>query len=500
MSPNPMSLDLPHEGLARAADRAARAIPPAWPLASSVAVNPFLGQSGESLATAGARLARVAGASIVMPRNWFLDRIQSGIIADIDLEGALASAPAALRPQSLADLKAAARLPRGEIRALSTLADLAASVSGIDWPGLIAERFGAWAAGYFDEGQALWAAPRGRGAYAAWRAVATHDLTPEIAGLTGFATFVSEAPESAAGVLARASRRLGLIPEALETYFHRLLTTLGGWAQYARYKLWQAELGGGSDETIVDVLAIRLLWEEALFDRFGAQVGADWANAIADHARPVSASADHVVDEILQEASERAAQRALAAALEGPSRAAPAGRPDMQAAFCIDVRSEIFRRALESVDPQIQTLGFAGFFGLAASHRRFASDIRELRSPALIKPSAMTCSGGPDEAAADLSARFKARARRAWGRFKLAAVSSFAFVEGTGPIYAVKLLRDALGLAWREGSRRPRAAGRDRDGPRCSGRDRRERVAGDVADPRLRAARAPRRAWRECRQ
>ena len=53
----------------------------------------------------------------------------------------------------------------------------------MDWPGIIAERFGAWAAGYFDEGQALWAAPKGKGAYAAWRAIATHDLTPEIAKL-----------------------------------------------------------------------------------------------------------------------------------------------------------------------------------------------------------------------------------------------------------------------------------------------------------------------------
>jgi len=40
----------------------------------------------------------------------------------------------------------------------------------------------------------------------------------------------------------------------------------------------------------------------------------------------------------------------------------------------------------------------------------------------------------------------KARAARAWGRFKLAAVSSFAFVEAAGPIYVAKLLADALGL------------------------------------------------------
>ena len=44
------------EGLAetaQAVEAAVRAIPPVWPLASSVAVNPFLGQTGESLETRG---------------------------------------------------------------------------------------------------------------------------------------------------------------------------------------------------------------------------------------------------------------------------------------------------------------------------------------------------------------------------------------------------------------------------------------------------------------
>jgi hypothetical protein len=445
MSSQQSSVDIDLDSISRAADRAARAIPPAWPLSSSVAVNPFIGQSGESLATAGARLARVAGARVVMPRTWFLDKIEAGVIADVDLEGARVRARAELRPQSLADLKAVARLPRPEAHPLPTIADLAANASGVDWSRLIDERFGAWAAGYFDAGQALWSAPRGRGPYAAWRAVATHDLTPEIAGLAGFASFVFEAPESIAGVLARATRRLGLRPEALETYFHQLLMTLGGWAQYARYKLWQAELAGASDATITDFLAIRLLWEEALFERHGAQIGADWRKVLAQHAHPVTPSADDVVDEILQEASERSAQRALATKLAAPSRRASVQKPWLQAAFCIDVRSEVFRRALETVDPGIQTLGFAGFFGLAVSHRRFASDARELRAPVLIHPSVMSCSGDPANANADLSARVAARALRAWGRFKLAAVSSFAFVEGTGPIYAAKLLRDALG-------------------------------------------------------
>ena len=429
-----------------AADRATRAIPPVWPLASSVAVNPFLGQADESLATVGARLQRVAGAPVTMPRSWYEARITGGVITDADLSDALASAPSALRPASLAALKSAARVSKPEINAAPTIADLAAEASGIDWPGLISERFGAWASGYFDEGQALWAAPRGRGAYGAWRAVATHDLTPEIVGLSGFAIHVSEAPERAPDSLANVVQRLSLPAEALETYFHQLLMTLGGWAQYARYQLWQAELGGGADATITDFLTIRLIWEAALFNRYEGQIGVRWNAVIASHAAPVTPTADHVIDAILQEASERAAQRSLAETLAAPGAVSTENRPALQAAFCIDVRSEVFRRALESVNPDIQTLGFAGFFGLTASHRRFASDVQELRLPVLLNPGLMTCSGGADDAAADQSARFKARAKRAWGRFKLAAVSSFAFVEATGPLYASKLVGDALGL------------------------------------------------------
>jgi uncharacterized protein YbcC (UPF0753/DUF2309 family) len=429
-----------------AADRAARAIPPAWPLASSVAVNPFLGQTGESLATVGARLARVAGVRLTMPRSWYQAQIGAGVITDADLTEALAGAPVALRPANLAALKSAAHLSTREARALPTIADLAAEVSGVDWPGLISERFGAWAAGYFDEGQALWAAPRGRGAYAAWRAVATHDLTPEIAGLSGFATYISDAPETASDALAGVVLRIGLPAAAMETYFHQMLMTLGGWAQYARYRLWQAELGGGANTTITDFLAIRLVWEAALFDRYGAQIADRWKAVIAAHASPVLPTAELVVDAILQEASERAAQRNLAETLASPGRVATANRPVLQVAFCIDVRSEVFRRALESVNPDIQTIGFAGFFGLPASHRRFASDVQELRLPVLLKPGLTTCSGGPEDAASDRSARYKARAKRAWGRFKLAAVSSFAFVEATGPVYVGKLVSDALGF------------------------------------------------------
>jgi hypothetical protein len=429
-----------------AADAAGRQIPPLWPLSSSVAVNPFLGHTDGPLWVAGAQLARASGTAVTMPRRWYRDRIASGSIKDEDLSAALADAPAALRPADLAMLKAACWSDARPIRAVPTVASLCADASGVDWPGLIADRFTAWAAGYFDEGQALWAAPSGGSALALWRSWAVHDLTPEIVGLSGFARHVSDVPDGTLPALARATARLGLSPDALESYFYQMLLSLGGWAQYARYRLWQSELDGGSDGTLRDLLAIRLIWEEALFVRYEERIGGAWASAAAEHATPARPTRDQVIDSILQDAAERAAQRALAATLADAPPAAASGRPALQAAFCIDVRSEVFRRALEGLDPSIRTLGFAGFFGLPTAHRRFASDIEERRLPVLLNPSLHTCAGGPDVASADQSARVAARSRRAWGRFRQAAVSSFAFVEAAGLLYLGKLMKDSLGL------------------------------------------------------
>ncbi len=434
------SSKISNKKLHEASDAAARAIPPVWPLASSVAVNPYLGQAHETLAQVGARLGRVGGVPVTMPRSWYQERIDDGSLTDADLEAALAAQAGG---PDLAKLKRAAALAEATPEALPTVADLAADASGTDWPDLVMDRFGNWAAGYFDQGQALWAAPKRRGAYDAWRGAATHDLTPEIAGLSGFAQFISETPDTADEARQRAAATLGLTAASLETYLHQLLFTLGGWAQVARQHLWQAELAGEAEATITDLLTIRLLWEEALFIQYESKIGETWAEILRAHAAPVQADEALAINAILQGAWERSVQRDLADTLSAPAPKPSKDRPALQAAFCIDVRSEVYRRALESVDPGIRTLGFAGFFGLTPAHKGFASDIEERRLPVLLNPGVCSTSVG-DDLGVDQNARFKARASRAWGRFKLAAVSSFAFVETMGPVYAGKLLRDAL--------------------------------------------------------
>lgn len=427
-----------------AAEAAGRAVPPAFPLDATVAVNPFLGQTEEDLAAAAARLARVAGVRVTRTGADYVAAIKDGRITADDLADALAAATSPLKPAIVTGLREVAEtLGNGPApRALPTVADLAAEATGIDWPALIDRCIGLWAAGHFDRGQALWSPAPGSQAFAAWRAWAMHDLTPEIAGLEGFCAHVAAAPDTTERAILAAAEALGITDEAAPTAFHRIAMSLGGWAQHARWVLWQAELAGGTDRTLLDLLAIRLIWDEALLAH-APEVADKWAAAVAAHAKPVAATADEVALAILQDAADRGHQRRLVAALDGAAPAAGT-RPFLQAAFCIDVRSEVYRRALESVDTGIATIGFAGFFGLPLAHHAHGSDILEARLPVLLNPGVNTTSAG--DPAKDQADRIAARSKRAWGRFRQAAVSSFAFVEAMGPIYAVKLVKSALGF------------------------------------------------------
>ena len=89
------------------AEAAGRAIPPLWPLSSSVAVNPFLGQTEQNLPHVAALLGRVAGTPVTMARDWYQTKIGNGTVTDADLTAALAQFPDAAK--DIEALKAAQR-------------------------------------------------------------------------------------------------------------------------------------------------------------------------------------------------------------------------------------------------------------------------------------------------------------------------------------------------------------------------------------------------------
>lgn len=420
------------------AKNAAAHIPPLWSLEATVAVNPYVGQAGEPLQMAAARLARVAGVRTVAERANFKAKFAAGQLSVADLEAGLAEVPelAATVEELIAAMDKTVAAPE----TLPTLADLAEEVSDINWPDFVAERIGHWAGGHYDTGQALWPAPKTR-AWLSWRSFAQRDLTPEIFGLTGFASRVASMSMSARGALTKCAEDMGITAGACESYFHTLLMRLGGWAQLASGEAFRANLKGGANNDITDLLTAKLVFEAALLARYKDKIGDKWAKVLEAHAQPIVPSEDDLIDAALQAAADHAAARALDATL-AQSVAAKQVVPNVQAAFCIDVRSEVFRRALEASGDGIETIGFAGFFGIAAAHHGFASDVLETRGPVLINPGATSAATDPQDS--DVLTRVAKRVTRAWGRFRLAAVSSFAFVEATGPLYLGKLVRDSL--------------------------------------------------------
>ncbi len=420
------------------ARNAAAHIPPLWSLEATVAVNPYVGQAGEPLQVAAARLARVAGVRTVPERVHFKAKFVAGELSVADLEAGLAEVPelGISADALIAAMDKPGRLPE----TLPTLADLAEEVSDINWPDFVAERIGHWAGGHYDTGQALWPAPKTR-AWLSWRSFAQRDLTPEIFGLTGFASRVASMSMSARGALTKCAEDMGITADACESYFHTLLMRLGGWAQLASGEAFRADLKGEGNNDITDLLTAKLVFEAALLARYKDKIGDRWAQVLASHAQPIVPSEDDLIDAALQAAADHTAARALDETLALPV-AVKDDVPNVQAAFCIDVRSEVFRRALEASGDRIETIGFAGFFGIAAAHHGFASDVLETRGPVLINPGATSAATDPQDS--DMLTRVAKRVTRAWGRFRLAAVSSFAFVEATGPLYLGKLVRDSL--------------------------------------------------------
>lgn len=511
----PEAIDFGHGAPAAAADRAVldaaeragRRIAPLWPLRHFVAVNPFLGLSDHTYAAAVQRLRHVAGVDATIGHAACREALLRGRITDADLAAALAEHSGGHAGYlTLAEVKAALHGDSAPaLRRLPTVADVAASVSRRDWPGLVTDRVGAWAAGYFDIGQAAWPSPwRGESAYAAWRAEALLDRTPEVMGLPRFREIIAGLPASADAVLVHGAIRLGLLPGGLELYFHRLLLSVSGWASWARYHVWQDEMDGRQSRLLVELLAIRLAWDVALHEALAsrtAMAGA-WsavAPRISEHA---TADTDAMVDAVLQSAYERAWQRDFLGKLTGTPAVPMDRRPAVQAAFCIDVRSELFRRALESLSPDIDTIGFAGFFGFPIEYVPIGRTVGGAQCPVLLKPRFVVCEavrGEADQEDQRLQGLRLDRLRvgQAWKSFKMAAVSCFGFVETAGWTYLGKLLTDTLGLTRpvphpEEDGLRPHEI--DSLAPRIDPRDLQGRATGFSAETRIDMAEAVLRA------
>jgi hypothetical protein len=459
----PLDADPVTPAVAQQIDAACNRIAPVWPLDRFVAVNPFHGLVEQRFEEAAATFRRIADARMYMSRTWYREQLDSGRITDEDLAEAARLCNSDLTPRELRAAAAAEhKTPKGGVPLLTALVD---ELDADDWSTFVVERISHHCAAFFDMGQATWKRPwEGMSLYASWRRFAAMDYSLTLMGQDAMRSRVKALPESPRACIASALGRLGIPETAALDYMHAALLDVGGWAAWTRLLRWEQELAGGSDDTIVELLAIRLAWDVLLYEHKStptlrprwreicARLGRGETGAGVGGDRSAKGRDDAEVEHALLTALELGYQRRLIADIGRSAGAdAPKTRPAVQAAFCIDVRSEIIRRAFETVCPKAQTLGFAGFFGIPMEHVPLGAVEPRSHLPVLLTPKYKVCSAIHDADAEDAEQAIATQRRRtgiakSWKAFKMGASSCFSFVEAAGLLlYAPKIIADSFG-------------------------------------------------------
>lgn len=451
--------------LEAACRQACGSIAPAWPLDRAIAVNPHWQRIGRPLREVAARMALLGEIQVFPPRQRQREAWVAGRIAPADLSEALAAHPEAqalgLTPERCVEALAAAPALSPLPLLIDVLDDDPRRSTRLSWREAITHQVGQACAAYFDHHQADWQPRREGGLYGFWRESIQHDPTiGMLMGLPGLRRGLQALPATREAAEQWVMHRLDLPESAWADYLEAVLLTVQGWASWCAWLGWQAGQQGQTDPHLRELLAIRLAWGALLLECKGEPAArtafqalkAAWRDAPR---RLDDASHALVVDEVWQHALELGLQRQLAAGLlaRAGTASAASARPRAQAVFCIDVRSEPLRRAVESVDPEVQTMGFAGFFGLPVAYTPLASEARRPQLPGLLAPAMEVVDGVIDaqgrhdpQRTADLAGLREERFGRAqhWDRVTRWPGAAFSFVESLGLGYLGTLARGLL--------------------------------------------------------
>lgn len=437
--------------------KACKKIAPLWPLESSVAVNPYLGLIDQKFESVAQNLSTIGGIQMTLPISFYKQKLEEGQIAYKDLASVLANKKSRQKLDEFISSLKDIEDQEDRVTAIATLVDIATQVTEKDWNRFATSRVSTWAASYFDNGQATWAAADSKlGLFSAWRSEAVVDRTPEISGLKGFRSKVKQLPDNSVEAVKSALKILEVSESALPIYLHRLLLKVGGWAAYAAYLDWDNDLyGGNQGNKVLEFLAVLICWEACVFQCLDQpKLRVKWLIAKkALSAAAVSSKPDKYLATklILQAAFDLTAQQEIIQKFTNktPVQEESPTQAKAQAIFCIDVRSEVYRRNLELVDDGVETLGFAGFFAFPINYVPIGHDSGEAQCPALIPtgPTILeTMLDKKDHQTAHDSRVNKHQVQQVWKSFKSGAVTCFSFVSPMGLSYLPKLFTDSFGL------------------------------------------------------
>ncbi|MBT2724509.1 DUF2309 domain-containing protein, partial [Bacillus sp. ISL-46] len=266
-----------------------------------------------------------------------------------------------------------------------------------------------WCKLFLDESQAVWSMPnREEGFYHAWRKLVQHDpaLSRKVRKQ------LSELPEEADAALMEVLLILEIPFSEIQDYFEAHFLALPGWGGMM---LWRSQQSAEESSLLLDYLAVRISMEWALVkpylplpekrnDKVNLKplisAWAEWGNLPINVWSQLSSteikarlSLAYRFDTVLRsnlwlEAWEKTYEDQLKTMItsQQPAVAAENVKPALaQFVFCIDVRSEPFRRKLEKAG-DFETFGTAGFFGLPIETCELGSNHTHNSLPVMFKP------------------------------------------------------------------------------------------------------------------
>ncbi len=302
-----------------------------------------------------------------------------------------------------------------------------------------------WCEAFLDEGHAVWPMPeREKGFYAAWKSLASKEWSP--CGIVNSRRKIAALPDSPEEAVLSHLDALDIPFELRQEYLSLVLTSLYGWASYINWRssqdfeLKSLEWQKHYPIDLVQYLAVRLYYERELVEQTCqaecgiegtykdivayvhdnrketdpdckcARLESAWQLSTLAEALelPLSALeqvAPEQLDTLLQwlndfpesehgpvwlEAFEAGyledmIEKLRSAASKPEGESEEETRPLAQAVFCIDVRSEPYRRNLESVG-NFETLGYGGFLDMPLRSKALGHHHCTNQNPGIVKP------------------------------------------------------------------------------------------------------------------
>jgi len=409
-------------------------------------------------------------------------------------------------------LNAASRLVDADISAVGQRLTLAAwcdNTLGTQITDQINGELIKWCEAFLDEGHATWPMPgRENGFYGAWKFLAGLEWSP--CEIENNREKLSQLPDSAEDALLESLAALGIPSEAWQDYLSLHLAALPGWAAFIKWRADQSDYPWQQAYPIdlAHYLAVRIWYEreivqKACLEHLGIE-GTVEALANAGRGRPAClpdrlssawrlltlSNALEIAPAVLMEtapenlnlllewlstfpesdhgpvwlkAFEMGYQEQLLGKLRSnlseqkPAVSSPAGspevvRPSAQAIFCIDVRSESFRRHLEVLG-DYDTFGFAGFFSVFIRYRALG-DHHETDQFPVIMTAKNTVREVPRTYQGQRFSRHRAGTKllhaihALWYDLKGNVVTPYVTVESLGWFYGLPLIGKTVFAVW----------------------------------------------------